>query len=50
MELIKVVNAKGESHFIEDSQLVQFASLGFLKEGESPKKAKAKPAIQDDQV
>ena len=45
MELIKVVNDKGESHLIEESQLVQFASLGFLKEGETPKKAKVKPAI-----
>jgi hypothetical protein len=31
-ELIKVVNSKGESHLIEESQLAHFGKHGFVKE------------------
>jgi hypothetical protein len=40
MNLIKVTNSKGESHEIEESQLAQFAKLGFVKEGEKVVKEK----------
>lgn len=40
MELIKVTNDKGQSHEIEESQLAQFAKLGFTKEGSKVVKEK----------
>ena len=40
--MVTVVNAKGESHEIELSQVEQFNKLGFYEKGKEPKQATKK--------
>jgi len=38
--MVTVINNKGQTHEIEESQLEHFAKLGFYEKGKEPKAAK----------